>query len=225
LLSNGTGPVVVTPYWTAVLPERKTLFPDALMQVSVAVPLPAWSRSPIRPPQPEVAPSGLEACQKLCALIGVGGLAGRLDQRADVEHHRQPAGVEQGDEREQARRKRVLAAAGQRGVGIEDGLGQRVATVGDRASEARIEIVGGLVVGGDRIGIIVAAEQEDADQSLIVGRGGGRGLADRCKVHHEGRGAAHDRDGGGALQEGAAGLVHAHAASLISAPDIRARPR
>ena len=35
----------------------------ALMQVSVAVPLPDCSRSPIRPPQPLVAPSGLVACQ------------------------------------------------------------------------------------------------------------------------------------------------------------------
>ena len=50
---------VVTPYWIARPPgEDRRLLPEALMQVSVALPLPDWSRSPIRPPQPEVAPSG-----------------------------------------------------------------------------------------------------------------------------------------------------------------------
>src|ERR1044072_1487053 len=63
---SGTGPVEVTAYWAAARPERKTLLPDALMQVRVAVPLPDWRRSPMRPPQPDVAPSGFDACQKLC---------------------------------------------------------------------------------------------------------------------------------------------------------------
>ena len=55
------GPEVVTEYCTAALPVRNTALPLTFMQVVVAVPLPAWNRSPIRPPQPEVAPSGDEA--------------------------------------------------------------------------------------------------------------------------------------------------------------------
>ena len=81
--------------------------------------------------------------------------------------------------------QRILAAAGQRDrIGIEDGLGERGAAVGD-ASPRRpcVEIVARLVVGDDGVGIIVAAEQEDADQRLVVAGGRGRGLADRGEVH------------------------------------------
>ena len=46
------------------------------MQVSVEEPLPLWNRSPIRPPQPEVAPSGLLACQKLCWSLWLNNLGG-----------------------------------------------------------------------------------------------------------------------------------------------------
>ena len=60
-LSRGIGPPVPIEYCSACLPVRYTALPLALMQVSVAVPLPLWNTSPIRPPQPEVAPSGLEA--------------------------------------------------------------------------------------------------------------------------------------------------------------------
>src|SRR5258708_3521766 len=82
LPSRGTGPVVATLYWTAVLPARKTLLPDALMQVRVEVPLPDWNRSPIRPPHPEGAPSGLEACQKLCWSLWLNNLGGSCTLRA-----------------------------------------------------------------------------------------------------------------------------------------------
>jgi hypothetical protein len=63
LPSSEIGPLVLTEYWIAVLPVRNTALPLALTQVSVAVPLPLWNRSPMRPPQPELAPSGLDACQ------------------------------------------------------------------------------------------------------------------------------------------------------------------
>jgi len=53
-----------------------TLFPAALMQVRVEVSLPDWKRSPIRPPQPEIAPSGLDACQKLCWSLWLNNLGG-----------------------------------------------------------------------------------------------------------------------------------------------------
>ena len=61
LLRSATGPPVPTAYWMADLPVRYTALPLALMQVRLALPLPDWSRSPIRPPQPLVAPSGLLA--------------------------------------------------------------------------------------------------------------------------------------------------------------------
>ena len=50
-------------FWIADLPVRNTALPAGLMQVRVAVPLPDCSRSPMRPPQPDAAPSGEDACQ------------------------------------------------------------------------------------------------------------------------------------------------------------------
>ena len=81
------------------------------------------------------------------ALVGIGGLAGRLDQRADVQHHGEPAGVEDRDHRRQIRGERILAAAGQRGGGIENGLGEAVAGERDRSPQTVVEIVARLVVG------------------------------------------------------------------------------
>ena len=63
---NATGPVVETWYCTALLPERKTALPETLTQVNAALPLPATKRSPIRPPQPDAAPSGADDCQTDC---------------------------------------------------------------------------------------------------------------------------------------------------------------
>ena len=82
LLISGTGPVVPTEYCTAVRPVMNTALPLALMQVSVALPLPDWNRSPSRPPQPEVAPSGLLACQKLCWSLWLNNLGGRRTELA-----------------------------------------------------------------------------------------------------------------------------------------------
>ena len=57
------------------------------------------------------------------------------------------------------------------------------AAMRDRAPQAVVEIVARLVVGDERVRIIVAAEQEDADQGLVVARRRRRGLADRGEVH------------------------------------------
>ena len=61
-----TAPAVDTWYWTACCPAMKTALPDALMQLKLALALLARNWSPMRPPQPEVAPSGLAACHTLC---------------------------------------------------------------------------------------------------------------------------------------------------------------
>ena len=55
--------------------------PLVLMQVSAAVPLPFWNTSPIRPPQPLVAPSGLEAWKKLCWSLWLNSFGGRRTVR------------------------------------------------------------------------------------------------------------------------------------------------
>ena len=60
---TATDPLDVTWYCTAFLPARYTALPDAPMLVKVALPLPDANRSPMRPPQPEVAPSGEDDCQ------------------------------------------------------------------------------------------------------------------------------------------------------------------
>ena len=61
-----TDPVGDTWYCTAVLPAMNTALPETLTQVKVAFPLPATKRSPMRPPQPDVAPSGDDDCQTDC---------------------------------------------------------------------------------------------------------------------------------------------------------------
>ncbi len=47
------------------------------MQVSAELPLPDWYRSPIRPPQPDTAPSGLDAWKKLCWSLWLNSFGGR----------------------------------------------------------------------------------------------------------------------------------------------------
>ena len=63
---SGTEPPGVTWYCTAALPDMNTALPDTFTQVKVALPLPDSNRSPRRPPQPEVAPSGDDDCQTDC---------------------------------------------------------------------------------------------------------------------------------------------------------------
>ncbi len=79
---TGTEPVVVTWYCTALWPERYTALPATLMQVNVLLPLPAANRSPMRPPQPEVAPSGESDCQNDCWSLCENSLGGSGTERA-----------------------------------------------------------------------------------------------------------------------------------------------
>ena len=73
---KATGPAVETWCCTAVLPERKTALPDTLTQVNVALLLPASNRSPMRPPQPDAAPSGADDCQTDCWSLCENSLGG-----------------------------------------------------------------------------------------------------------------------------------------------------
>ena len=56
--------------------------PDTLTQVNVAVPLPAIIRSPMRPPQPDVAPSGADDCHTDCWSLCENSLGGSGTARA-----------------------------------------------------------------------------------------------------------------------------------------------
>src|SRR5512143_1551712 len=58
-----------------------TALPDTLTQVKVALPLPAIRRSPMRPPQPEVAPSGDDDCQNDCWSLCENSLGGSGTER------------------------------------------------------------------------------------------------------------------------------------------------
>ena len=73
---KATGPDVETWYCTADLPDRKTALPETLTQVKVALPLPATNRSPMRPPQPDDAPSGDDDCQTDCWSLCENSLGG-----------------------------------------------------------------------------------------------------------------------------------------------------
>ena len=79
---TGTEPFVVTWYCTAERPDRKTALPDTLTQVNVDCPLPAANRSPMRPPQPLVAPSGFEACHADCWSLCENSFGGSRTERA-----------------------------------------------------------------------------------------------------------------------------------------------
>ena len=59
-------PLVLTWYWRITLPDRNTALPEADTAVNTVRALALASRSPMRPPQPSVAPSGPSACQVLC---------------------------------------------------------------------------------------------------------------------------------------------------------------
>ena len=132
---------------------------------------------------------------------------GGLHQRADVQQHRHLSGVEQGRERVQARRQRILPAARQRGARLQQ-VGREHAAVDAQVAAQRIlRVVAGLVVGHQRIGVVVAAEQEDAHQRLVVRGGLGRCLAHGRQRQGPGRGAARDGQRRGALQEDAARSV------------------
>jgi hypothetical protein len=72
-----TAPPVETWYWIACRPASQTALPEAEMLVKIAfAPLPASSRSPMRPPHPVTAPSGASACQIDCWSLCENSLAG-----------------------------------------------------------------------------------------------------------------------------------------------------
>src|SRR5258705_1528921 len=73
---SAAGPLGETWYCTAVWPDRNTALLDTLTQVKVALPLPASNKSPMRPPQPEVAPSGADDCQTDCWSLWENNLGG-----------------------------------------------------------------------------------------------------------------------------------------------------
>ena len=73
---KATDPAVDTWYCTASRPLMKTALPLTFTQVKVDLPLPDWNRSPTRPPQPEVAPSGSELCQTDCWSLCENSLGG-----------------------------------------------------------------------------------------------------------------------------------------------------
>src|SRR6218665_4222140 len=66
-----------TWYCTACWPDMKTALPETLMQVKVVLPLLDRTWSPRRPPQPEMAPSGMLDCQTLCWSLCENSLGGR----------------------------------------------------------------------------------------------------------------------------------------------------
>ena len=57
MASTATAPAGDTWYWVEAWPESHTVLPAIDMQVKVWLPLPEATRSPIRPPQPNCAPS------------------------------------------------------------------------------------------------------------------------------------------------------------------------
>ena len=75
---SGTEPLVDTWYCTAELPDMKTALPDTFTHVNVELPLPDSKMSPMRPPQPDSAPSGADACQVDCWSLCENSLAGSL---------------------------------------------------------------------------------------------------------------------------------------------------
>ena len=81
MASNATGPRGDTWYCTAERPDTNTALPDTLTQVNVALPLPAANRSPMRPPQPDVAPSGADDCHTDCWSLCENSLGGNGTER------------------------------------------------------------------------------------------------------------------------------------------------
>ena len=71
-----TAPAVLTWYCTASRPLMNTALPLAFTQVKVVRPLLDRNKSPMRPPQPEVAPSGFELCQTDCWSLCENSLGG-----------------------------------------------------------------------------------------------------------------------------------------------------
>jgi len=135
-------------------------------------------------------------------------------QRPHVELHRGTAGVEQPGQSGHGRMQRVLHTAGQGHGRVQGGGGQAGARQRDAGPDGVVLPVGGRVVVDHRVGMVVATEEEHADQRLVVGGVEGRGLAEGGEIHHGGQGGAGEGELSGAAQEGAAvvaiGLQQVH---------------
>ncbi len=72
------------PTWNCAIcvPDNHTALPAVDMLVKVALPLPDASRSPIRPPQPDCAPSAASDCQTDCWSLCENSLGGSGTVRA-----------------------------------------------------------------------------------------------------------------------------------------------
>ena len=79
---RATAPPEPTWYCTADWPDMNTALPETLTQVNVARALLDRNRSPMRPPQPEVAPSGSDDCHTDCWSLCENSLGGSGTLRA-----------------------------------------------------------------------------------------------------------------------------------------------
>ena len=70
-------PLLPTWYWRTSCPDSHTALPLAEIDVKIARWLADANRSPRRPPQPTVAPSGWNDCQVFCWSLCENRLAGR----------------------------------------------------------------------------------------------------------------------------------------------------
>ena len=195
-----------------------TALPDTFTQVKVALPFEFRNRSPSRPPQPEVAPSGSDDCHTDCWSLCENSFGGSGTLRALYSARvvgwikvptlsstpSLPASKIVLSAR-QFRRERHLACVGQRDAGRQCGRGEAVAGACDAAANVQVGGVVGGVVRDHRVGVVVAAVQEHADERLVVARRLRRRFAHCGEVERPGRGDAGHRHGARAAQEFAPG--------------------
>ena len=92
-------------------------------------------------------------------------------------------------ERRQRRGGKLILPVGDAAVGA----------IGPTNADAVVEVIVGIVVGNNGVGVIVTAVEEYADQGLVIGGGEGCGLAEGGEVHGQRRGCAQGTKGGGTL--------------------------
>ncbi len=205
--------------------------------------------SPSRPPQPTVEPSVPFDCHTDCWSLCENSLGGkrirhairalvlrergRLDQRTDVELHREPARIPQRLQSRELRRQCVLQIVGEhlpargrqrRGSQLRASVGDATrGLAGATAANCVVQGVVSVVVRDHGVGVVVAAVHEEAHQRLVVGVVEGRGFADGGEIDRQRRGDAHRAELQRALQDDAArpeSLLFF--SGLISAPGIQA---
>ena len=248
-------PLLPTWYCWIESPASHTALPAAEIEVNTGRAFIDASMSPMRPPQPRVAPSGASACQVLawslcenrlaglgcelwpyCALV-VGmtsvPMLGRMASRLSVLNIVCSVPITGC-----SAKLRPWLLVGRIGSTPPSRAGEPAPApvFGSRARRQQRDRVRRLVahraVVGPRIGVggqhhvqrVVAAEQEQAHQRLVVGRGlrGGRAHGRQVQRQGRGRGPEQRGHGPGMAQEQAAGSV---GVGFISAPGIRARSR